>query len=145
VLFSGVHTCVSRDDALSNKCNVVLFVLVRKRSILSLFHPAIRNLALYVHLALNEPPCTILSTDMILENRVNQSMFSLLNTTCLELYELNGAFFRSSYMCKPWRCTQELYINVIRKFIQYMSASAQLTHACTSEKKHLILLWRHCK
>jgi hypothetical protein len=43
------------------------------------------------------------------------------------------------YMCKRCRYTQKLYINVLRKFIQFMSASVPLTHAWTSEKKHLIL------
>ena len=47
-------------------------------------------------------------------------------------------------MCTRCRCTHKLYINGLRTFIQFMSASAPCTHAWTPEKKRLILIILQC-
>jgi hypothetical protein len=47
----------------------------------------------------------------------------------------------SSCICKRCRCSHKLYINVLRTFIQFVSASAPFTHAWTPEKKRLILYY----
>ena len=44
-------------------------------------------------------------------------------------------------MCIRCQCTDKRYINVLRTFIQFVSASAACTHAWSPEKKRLILYW----
>ena len=42
-------------------------------------------------------------------------------------------------MCKRCRCAHKLVINVLRIFIQFLSALVPITHARIPEKKRLIL------